>query len=153
MSQVRPVSIKQIAEEASVSIMTVSRVLRKESNVSEVTALRIRKIADRLGYKPNRLVRGIQSGRSGIVSLVIPAGHSLAQSIIEGAYDYFHEQDMIMALVIVHGNMGERAFDEQSKAINRLLESRVDGIILLLVNEAVSPRYFYLRTSSLEDRT
>jgi len=142
VSQNRPVSIKQIAQEASVSMMTVSRVLRNESNVSDKTAKRIREIADRLGYKRNRLVQGMQSGRSGIVSVVTPAGHSLAPSIIEGAYDYFHERDMIMALDIVHGNIGDLAFAEQSKAINRLLESRVDGIILLPVNEAVSPLYF-----------
>ena len=136
------VSMKQIAEEGGVSMMTVSRVLRNESNVSPKTETKIRAIADRLGYKPNRLVRGMQSGRSGIVSVVMPAGHAIAPSILEGAYAYLHEKDMIMAVDIVHGNMGERALAEQSKVINRLLESRVDGFILLPVNEAVSPLYF-----------
>lgn len=136
------VGMKQIAAEAGVSMMTVSRVLRNESNVASATEEKIRSIADRLGYKPNRLVRGMQSGRSGIVSVVMPAGHAIAPSILEGAYDYLHEKDMIMALDIVHGNIGDRAFAEQSKAINRLLESRVDGFILLPVNEEVSPIFF-----------
>lgn len=136
------VGMKQIAEEAGVSMMTVSRVLRNESNVAAATEEKIRGIADRLGYKPNRLVRGMQSGRSGIVSVVLPSGHAIAPAILEGAYDYLHEKDMIMAVDIVHGNMGERAFAEQSKVINRLLESRVDGFILLPVNEEVSPLYF-----------
>ena len=47
-----------------------------------------------------------------------------------------------MALDLVHGNLGERAFAEQGKVINRLLESRVDGFILLPVNEDASPLYF-----------
>ncbi|MGZ0655762.1 LacI family DNA-binding transcriptional regulator [Coraliomargarita sp. W4R53] len=134
--------MKQIAEEAGVSMMTVSRVLRNESNVSEKTDKRIREIATRLGYKSNRLVRGMQSGRSGIVSVVMPAGHAIAPSILEGAYDFFHEKDMIMALDLVHGNLGEKAFVEQGKIINRLLESRVDGILLLPVNEEASPMFF-----------
>ena len=131
----RSVGMKQIAEEAGVSMMTVSRVLRNEANVSPNTETKIRAIADRLGYKPNRLVRGMQSGRSGIVSVVMPSGHAIAPAIQEGAYDYLHEKDLIMAVDIVHGNIGERAFAEQRKAVNRLLESRVDGFILLPVNE------------------
>jgi LacI family transcriptional regulator len=136
------VGMKQIAAEAGVSMMTVSRVLRNESNVAAVTDERIRAIADRLGYKRNRLVRGMQSGRSGIVSVVVPAGHALAPEILEGAYDYLNEKDMIMALDMVHGNFGERAVAQQSRVINRLLESRVDGFILLPVNEDASPLFF-----------
>ena len=134
--------MKQIAQEAEVSMMTVSRVLRNEKNVSSKTEKKIRTIAERLGYKPNRLVRGMQSGRSGIVSLVTPAGHQIAPIIMEGAYDFLHEQDVIMAVDMVRGNIGERAFIEQSKVINRLLESRVDGFILLPVNEEASPLFF-----------
>lgn len=136
------VGMKQIAEEAGVSMMTVSRVLRNESNVAPATETLIRSIAERLGYKPNRLVRGMQSGRSGIVSVVIPVGHAIAPVILEGAYDYLHEKDIIMALDLVHGNIGERACVQQGKVINRLLESRVDGFILLPVNEEASPLYF-----------
>ncbi|MDQ8206731.1 LacI family DNA-binding transcriptional regulator [Coraliomargarita sp. SDUM461003] len=136
------VSMKQIAAEAGVSMMTVSRVLRNEGNVAPTTEASIRAIADRLGYKPNRLVRGMQSGRSGIVSVVVPSGHAVAPQILEGAYDFLHDKDMIMALDIVHGNVGDRAFAEQSKVINRLLESRVDGVILLPVNEEASPMFF-----------
>lgn len=136
------VGMKQIAEEAGVSMMTVSRVLGKKSNVAAATERKIRAIADRLGYKRNRLVHGMQSGRSGIVSVVLPSGHAIAPEILEGAYDYLHEKDMLMAVDIVHGNTGERAVAEQSKVINRLLESRVDGFILLPVNEKASPLYF-----------
>lgn len=123
-------------------MMTVSRVLRSQSNVAAATEKKIQAIADRLGYKPNRLVRGMQSGRSGIVSVVMPAGHAIAPTILEGIYDSLHETDRILALDIVHGSVGARAIADQSKVINRLLESRVDGFILLPVNEDASPLYF-----------
>lgn len=122
--------------------MTVSRVLRNESNVSEKTAAKIQKIADRLGYKRNRLVKGMQSGKSGIVSVVLPVGHAIAPTILEGIYDYLHERDLMMSLDFVHASQGNEAVAEQSKVINRLLETRVDGILLLPVNEAASPLYF-----------
>ena len=47
-----------------------------------------------------------------------------------------------MAVDLVHGNRGDKAFAEQVKLIDRLLESRVDGILLLPVNEEASPLYF-----------
>lgn len=122
--------------------MTVSRVLRNQANVSAKTQQRIQDIAERLGYKPNRLVRGMQSGRSGIVSLVVPAQNDFIHAILEGAYEFFSEKDIMMSLDYVSGNMGEKAFEEQSKLINRLLESRVDGIMLVPVNEEASPLYF-----------
>ncbi len=142
MSSRKTVSMKLIAEEAGVSVMTVSRVLSNQSNVSPHTEEKIREIANRVGYKANRLVRGMQSGRSGIISVVLPIGHSLAPRMMEGAYDFFHEKDMIMAVDLVHGNLGEKAISEQSKIINRLLECRIDGILLLPVNEDANPVYF-----------
>ena len=44
-----------------------------------------------------------------IVSVVMPAGHAIAPAILEGAYDYFAEKDMLMALDLVHGHHGEKA--------------------------------------------
>lgn len=137
------VSMKQIAEAAGVSMMTVSRVMRNQSNVAPETEEKIREIVRRSGYKPNRLVRGMQSGRSGIISVIVPVGHQIAPTILEGIHDFAHERDMILALDLIHhGNTGKRAFVEQGKTINRLLESRVDGFILLPVNEEVNPVHF-----------
>lgn len=136
------VSMKQIAAEAGVSMMTVSRVLRNEPSVAPATKALVRSIADRLGYKPNRLVRGIQSGRSGIVGVVMPFGHVMAPTILAGVYDYLNEKDRIMAVDLVHGNAGAHVFAEEVKLINRLLECRVDGILLLPVDEDASPVYF-----------
>lgn len=134
--------MKRIADEAGVSMMTVSRVLRNESSVAPKTKELVRSIADRLGYKRNRLVQGIQSGRSGIIGLVMPFGNEMTSCIMSGAYDYLNEKDRIMAVDIVHGNAGDAAFATQVKLINRLLESRVEGIILCPVNEQASPLYF-----------
>ncbi|MCR5627737.1 MAG: substrate-binding domain-containing protein [Lachnospiraceae bacterium] len=46
-------TIKQIAEEAGVSRGTVDRVLNKRGSVNKETAEKIKKVARKLGYKPN----------------------------------------------------------------------------------------------------
>ena len=49
------VTIKEIARLAEVSRGTVDRVLNNREGVSEETAERVRRIADELGYKPNKV--------------------------------------------------------------------------------------------------
>ena len=59
----KPVTLAEIAKRAGVSVMTVSRALRKLSNISPVTQKKIQNIADQLGYRPNPLVSALMTYR------------------------------------------------------------------------------------------
>lgn len=59
----KPVTLAEIARRAGVSVMTVSRALRKQSNISPDTQKRIQLIADELGYRPNPLVSALMTYR------------------------------------------------------------------------------------------
>lgn len=52
----RRVTLRTIAKAAGVSVMTVSYALRKSEEVSPETRLRIRKVAESLGYRPDPLL-------------------------------------------------------------------------------------------------
>lgn len=76
-------SITQVAEQAGVSISTVSRYLRGTLNVNPDTARRINEAASAFGYSPRAQVDGIDA-----VALIIPAldnpfYSSLAQRVVE----------------------------------------------------------------------
>lgn len=61
--------MKQIAERAGVSVMTVSRALRGERWVKEDLAARIRAVAEEMGYEVNPLVQSVLSSvRRGTVA-------------------------------------------------------------------------------------
>tara|TARA_B100000614_G_C14547621_1_gene492689 strand:+ start:1606 stop:1941 length:336 start_codon:yes stop_codon:yes gene_type:complete len=45
--------------------------------------------------------------------VVVSSGHAVAPQILEGAYDFLHDKDRVMALDIVHGNVRDCAFAEQ----------------------------------------
>lgn len=134
--------MKAIAEEAGVSIMTVSRVLSGKGKASAATAKRVRKIAERLQYRPNRLVRGIQSGRSGLVGVVMPSGLGFYSGVLEGIHDFLAGHNANMVLSLVHGDWGEHSVEEERKILHRLVELRVDGIILRPANDEATPIYF-----------
>ncbi len=69
-----PLRMVDIAQKAGVSRMAVSAVLMGTGNgrvrVSTETAERIRKIADDLGYRPNRAAQQLAGRGSGIVAVV-----------------------------------------------------------------------------------
>jgi DNA-binding LacI/PurR family transcriptional regulator len=59
----KPVTLAEIAKRAGVSVMTVSRALRNQSNISPETQKRIQDIANQLGYRPNPLVSALMTYR------------------------------------------------------------------------------------------
>lgn len=66
------VTLKDIADKAGVSSMTVSRVINgKKKSVSEETAERIRKIAHEMGYVPNSSARALASHSSRLVAVML----------------------------------------------------------------------------------
>ncbi len=68
----RPATLRDVAELARVSFVTVSRVLNHPEKVSERTAKRVRAAIKKTGYVPNLLAGGLAMRRSRLVIAVIP---------------------------------------------------------------------------------
>jgi len=61
-----------VARLAGVSIKTVSNVVNDYPYIRPETKRRVQDAIDSLGYRPNLSARGLRSGRTGVISLVIP---------------------------------------------------------------------------------
>src|ERR1700728_3586856 len=66
------VRLKDIAADLGVSTVTVSKVLRGGLDIGERTRARVLKRMAELNYQPNMQARGLASGRSFAVGLVVP---------------------------------------------------------------------------------
>ncbi len=66
------VRMKDIAADLGVSLVTVSKVLRNKTDVGEKTRRRVLKRVRELKYQPNMLARGLASGKSYSIGLVVP---------------------------------------------------------------------------------
>jgi LacI family transcriptional regulator len=66
------IRLKDIAADIGVSAITVSKVLRNKSDVGEETRKRVLQRVKELNYHPNLLARGLASGRSNTVGLIVP---------------------------------------------------------------------------------
>lgn len=67
-----PVRLKDIARDLGVSVVTVSKVLRGNPDIGEATRKRVLKRMKELNYRPNMIARGLASGRTYTVGLVVP---------------------------------------------------------------------------------
>ena len=66
------VTMREVADRAEVSLMTVSRVLSGRPGVSEATAKAVRDAAELVGYRKNELARSLRLGqKSRMIALVI----------------------------------------------------------------------------------
>ena len=90
-AQARPdrfqVSLDDIAREAGVSRMTVSRVLGNRGRFSEKTRERVVAIAESKRYRPNRMARAVHTGRSMTIGLLLPVHGPYYSRVAQGAHD------------------------------------------------------------------
>ena len=65
--------MRDVAQRAGVSPMTVSRALRDPSKVSEGVRRRVEEAVRAVGYVPNRLAGNLSSKRTNVVGLIVPS--------------------------------------------------------------------------------
>jgi LacI family transcriptional regulator len=66
------VRLKDIARDLGVSVVTVSKVLRGNPDIGEATRKRVLKRMKEHNYQPNMMARGLASGHTYTVGLVVP---------------------------------------------------------------------------------
>lgn len=137
------VNLTRIAKESGVNLSTVSRILRNEEGYTfaEDTRRKVLGIAEKYRYRSNLLVRGLVTGRTLTVGVVIPADGFHAQ-IIKGVHDRLGEAGMGMMLAWNEHHLGPEALGKEKELLARLVERRVDGIILRPVNDEAREAYF-----------
>jgi LacI family transcriptional regulator len=120
------VRLKDIAVRAGVSIMTVSKALRDEPDVSVSTKNRIRLMAQEMGYVPDSSAQGLRTRRTKLFGLILPSMVNpifsrVLLAIQERSYELGY--DLLLAYTL---NQPER----EEACIRRFLSRRVDGLFL-----------------------
>ena len=85
-------TLRDVAERAQVSVRTVSNVVSGYEHVSEKMRDRVQRAIDDLGYRPNPVARTLRTGRTGLLTLVVPEidvpyFSELARDVINAAAD------------------------------------------------------------------
>jgi LacI family transcriptional regulator len=120
------ITIKDVAEAAGVSTQTVSRVMNKNSYVSDETRQRVEAVVAQLGYRPSTLARSLIQQRSytlGVVTFGLK--HIGPSRTLNGIADKADELGY-MLLMKELDNFNTNRMDD---VIDSLLARQVDGIL------------------------
>lgn len=120
------VRLKDIARHAGVSVMTVSKALRDEPDVSAATKARIKALAQQMGYVPDSSAQGLRTRTTKLFGLVVPStmNPSFARMVF-AIEQRVHELGYDLLLTHTH-NLPE----QEEASLRRLLSRRVDGLFI-----------------------
>lgn len=120
------IRLKDIAQRAGVSVMTVSKVMRDAPDISAATKARVKSLAQQMGYVPDSNAQSLRTRTSRLLGVIIPTvtDPTIARVLLaieERAHELGFE------LVLAHTlNQEER----EESCIRRLLARRVDGLFI-----------------------
>lgn len=122
----RPVTMKDVAQKAGVSVMTVSRAFKQHASVGEKTRQRILRIAEELGYVFDSTAATFRSQRTGFVAVAIPSINNANFADTVGALSEVLRRSDLQVL------LGYSNYDihEEEEIIEQFLRRRPEAIVL-----------------------
>ena len=122
----KKVTMKDIAQEANVSVATVSHVINKTKNISEDTRNNVLAVVNKYNYVPNSAAKNLRKQTTKTAGLVVSSfPDSFVTEMIFGIEERAKEMGYNLLLV----NTNEDS-EYEEKTINLLHSKLVDGIIL-----------------------
>jgi LacI family transcriptional regulator len=123
------ISIKDIAKQAGVSPTTVSFVLNgkaKEKRISDQVSKKILKIANKLKYKPNQLARGLRTGKTKTLGLIV---EDIANNFWANVAKVVEDEADKHGYKVLYGSTEDNS--EKARGLLEVLKYRqVDGYII-----------------------
>ena len=126
-------TLKDIARDLGVSVITVSKVLRDHPDISEKTRRRVLKRIKELDYQPNYAARALITGRTSTIGLVVP---DLLHPFFANVAKAISKEIQAKGYSLLISSSDEEP-ELEHKEIQQLLARRVDVMILASVQHTV----------------
>lgn len=147
------VTIKDIARELGISPSTVSKALKGHKDISLSTKKAVRELVEKWNYRPDPIALSLKGGQSKTIGVIVPEiVHYFFSTVISGIEDLAYDSGYHVMFC-----QSNETYGREVKAVETLLSSRVDGILvsvakttgnfdhLLSIGEAGKPLVFFDR--------
>lgn len=120
------VTLKEIAKDLGVSVVTVSKVLRNHEDIGKKTRELVLGRAKELGYRPNLTARALVTGRSSLVGLVVPdLIHPFFAEVARSLGSTLRKQGLYL---LICSSEGDPELERQQ--VEHLLSRRLDAVVI-----------------------
>jgi LacI family transcriptional regulator len=118
--------MKDVALRAGVTKQTVSNVVNKRPVVAPETVARVEKAIEELGFRSNLLARGLATGQTMIVGLIVPTVTSAFYAeVVEGIENALEDSGYNIVIGTTYGDR-----DRTRRKLESLRQRSIDGLIL-----------------------
>jgi LacI family transcriptional regulator len=119
-------SIYDVAQEAGVSVFTVSAVVNNKSHVGKKLRERVQAAIEKLNYRPNLVARSLAKQRTHTIGMIVPdIANPFFPMVVRGAEDAAQKRGYNLLLC-----NSDDSSEKEANALELLLSKRVDGILL-----------------------
>ena len=127
------VTMKDIARELGLSVVTVSKVIRNHTDIGAETRRRVLRRVKELNYQPDMTARALVTGRSYVAGLIVPdLVHPFFAEVASGLSDVLRRQNYSLLISSSEGDP-----DLERQEIKRLLSRRLDALMIASAQSTV----------------
>ena len=142
------ITLKQLAKELKVSISTVSKALRDSPEISSETIEKVKFLANKYDYRPNKIALSLKSNRTLTIGVIIPdILNRFYSKVLNGIHDSAdkHGYDVITI------NTKESLLKEID-SLRILSTGTVDGVIIAMSEETLNKNdYSHLKEFTMKE--
>lgn len=120
------VTIRDVAEDAGVSVAAVSKVLRDAYGVSDQMRMRVRESMAKLGYRPYTAARGMRGQTYTIGVLLADVKNPFFPQLIDGIDDSLEGTQYVPLFGIGHGST-----TMEQTIVHAMVDRKMDGLIMI----------------------
>ncbi len=126
----RRVTMQQVAEEAGVSVSTVSKVINGRYGVSSETFDHVTEVVSRLGYEASLVARSLRNSRTNVIGVLVADFEPFSTEVLKGAADAIRGTGFELVAYSASGRFDEHVGWER-RYLSRLMGTLVDGALLV----------------------
>jgi len=135
----RQVTIKDIARELGISPSTVSKALKGHRDISSSTKKAVKELVEKWNYKPDPIALSLQGSFRKTIGVIVPEiVHYFFSTVIGGIEDLAYDSGYLVMFC-----QSNESYEREVKAVDTLLASRVDGILVSMCKTTKDFRHFH----------
>ncbi|WP_179354187.1 LacI family DNA-binding transcriptional regulator [Winogradskyella vidalii] len=125
-------TLKELAALLNISVSTVSKALNDSHEISENTRVRVKELATKLNYKPNRIAQQLKTNKSKTIGVILPTVtnpffaevlHGIEMAATNSDYD----------IIVCLSN---ETLHKEKRSLELLSNGSVDGFIMAVARES-----------------